>query len=192
MYSFIFGCAGFSLLHGFFSSCSEQGPLPSCGTQASHCGGLSYCGAWAPGHTGFSRCSSWALEHRLSSCGAGALFLRGMWDSPGLGVESVSPVLAADSTAEPPGKPCHSFKSIFSCVLQKSYLIIYILFKCICCYACVLLACYVPAKSLQSYPTLCDPMDCSPPGSSVHGILQARILEWVAMSSSRGSSQPRD
>ena len=36
--------------------------------------------------------------------------------------------------------------------------------------------------------TLCDPMDCSPPGSSVHGILQARILEWVAMPSSRGSS----
>ena len=44
----------------------------------------------------------------------------------------------------------------------------------------------------ESYLTLCDPMDCSPPGSSVHGILQARILEWVAMSSSRGSSQPRD
>ena len=48
------------------------------------------------------------------------------------------------------------------------------------------------AKSLQSCPTLCDPMDCSPPGSSVRGILQARILEWVAMPSSRGSSQPRD
>ena len=42
------------------------------------------------------------------------------------------------------------------------------------------------AKSLQSYLTLCDPMDCSPPGSSVHGILQARILEWVAMPFSRG------
>ena len=39
---------------------------------------------------------------------------------------------------------------------------------------------------------LCDPMDCSPPGSSVHGILQARILEWVAIPFSRGSSQPRD
>ena len=51
----------------------------------------------------------------------------------------------------------------------------------------------------QSCLTLCDPMDrgawqssCSPPGSSVHGILQARIVEWVAMPSSRGSSQPRD
>ena len=38
----------------------------------------------------------------------------------------------------------------------------------------------------------CDPMDCSPPGSSVHGIFQAGILEWVAMPFSRGSSQPRD
>ena len=45
---------------------------------------------------------------------------------------------------------------------------------------------------LQLCPTLCDPMDCSPLGSSVHGILQVRILEWVAMPSSRGSSWPRD
>ena len=41
------------------------------------------------------------------------------------------------------------------------------------------------ATSLQSCPILCNPMDCSPPGSSVHGILQARILEWVAMPFSR-------
>ena len=47
------------------------------------------------------------------------------------------------------------------------------------------------AKSFQLYQTLCSPMDYSPPGSSVHGILQARILEWVAMPSSRGSSWPR-
>ena len=45
---------------------------------------------------------------------------------------------------------------------------------------------------LQSCLTLCGPMDCSPPGSSVHGILQLRILEWVAMPSSRESSPPRD
>ena len=44
----------------------------------------------------------------------------------------------------------------------------------------------------QACPTLCDPMDCSLPGSSVNGIFQARILEWVAISSSRGSSRPRD
>ena len=44
----------------------------------------------------------------------------------------------------------------------------------------------------QSCSTLCDPMDCSLPWSSVHGIFQARVLEWVAISFSRGSSQPRD
>ena len=46
------------------------------------------------------------------------------------------------------------------------------------------------AKLLQLYPTLSDYLYYSPPGSSVHGILQARILEWVAVPSSRGSSQP--
>ena len=50
----------------------------------------------------------------------------------------------------------------------------------------------VRAKSLHSCLILCDPMDCSPPSSSVHGILQARTLEQVATPSSRGSSQPRD
>ena len=53
-------------------------------------------------------------------------------------------------------------------------------------YACV------HAQSLQSNLTLCEPMDCGPPGSSVHGILQARILEWVAMPSSRGSFWLKD
>ena len=48
----------------------------------------------------------------------------------------------------------------------------------------------VHAKSLQSCPTLCDPMDNSLPGSSVHGILQARILEWVTMPSSRDLPDP--
>ena len=47
-------------------------------------------------------------------------------------------------------------------------------------------------KVAQSCPTLCNPMDYSLPGSSVHGILQARILEWVAIPLSRGSCQPRD
>ena len=55
-------------------------------------------------------------------------------------------------------------------------------------YMCV----YVCAPVAQLCPTLCDPMDCSPPGSSVLGISQARIPEWAAMPSSRGSSQPRD
>ena len=44
----------------------------------------------------------------------------------------------------------------------------------------------------QSCLTLCDPMDCSLPGSSLHGISQARILEWVTISFSKGFSQPRD
>ena len=48
------------------------------------------------------------------------------------------------------------------------------------------------AKSLQSRPTLCNPTDGSPPGSPIPGILQARTLEWVAISSSAGSSQHRD
>ena len=50
----------------------------------------------------------------------------------------------------------------------------------------------VKVNSLSRVQLLCDPIDCSPPGSSVHGILQARTLEWVAISFSRVSSQPRD
>ena len=57
--------------------------------------------------------------------------------------------------------------------------------SCLCHFLC----CYLVAKSCL---TLCKPMECSLPGSSVHGILQARILEWVAISSSRGSFQLRD
>ena len=53
-------------------------------------------------------------------------------------------------------------------------------------------SCESESEVAQSCLTLCDPVDCSPPGSSVHGIFQARILEWVAISFSRGSSQPRD
>ena len=51
-----------------------------------------------------------------------------------------------------------------------------------------------PMKNLVQFSSasLCNPMDCSLPGSSLHGILQARVLEWVAISFSRGSSQPRD
>ena len=48
------------------------------------------------------------------------------------------------------------------------------------------------ARSLWLGPTLCNAMDCSPPGSSVHGILHTRVLEWVAMPTSRGSFQPRN
>ena len=57
---------------------------------------------------------------------------------------------------------------------------------------CVSSLCVCCVSVTQLCLTLCSPMDCSPPGSSVHGILQARILRWVAMPSSRESSQPRD
>ena len=76
------------------------------------------------------------------------------------------------------------WKSMFKISLHlnlTNFYIITILFYHVLCYA----------KSLQLCLTLCDPMDGSPPSSSVHGILQARILVRVAMPSSRGSSQPR-
>ena len=60
--------------------------------------------------------------------------------------------------------------------------------QCVCVCVCVCMC----AKSLKSCLTLCDPMDHCLPGPAAHGILQARILEWVAMPSSRRSSQPRD
>ena len=66
--------------------------------------------------------------------------------------------------------------------LPKMYLLFLMVLSTVC----------VHAKSLQSCLTLCDPMDCNPPSSSVHGILQAKILEWVVVPSSRGSSQPKD
>ena len=58
-------------------------------------------------------------------------------------------------------------------------------------HVCVCVCVCVHARA-QSCPTLCDPTDCSPPGSSVHGISQVRILEWVAISFSRGSSWTRN
>ena len=75
---------------------------------------------------------------------------------------------------------CLLYFNIFY-IFISTYIFNYI---CVCVCVCVLIA--------QSYPILCDPMDCSLPGSSVHGILQARILESVAILFSKGSSQPRD
>ena len=66
------------------------------------------------------------------------------------------------------------------------------IFRCFSCLSVYLYECMCGAKSLHSCPTLCDPMDCSALGCSVHSILQARILEWVAISLSRESSWPRD
>ena len=84
-------------------------------------------------------------------------------DLPDAGIKPQSPALWADSLpSEPPRKPL----------------------ECLCCAVLCLVT--------QSCLTLWDPMDRSLLGSSVHGIFQARILAWVAMPSSRGSSQPRD
>ena len=57
---------------------------------------------------------------------------------------------------------------------------------------CMVSMCFACVLSCFSRVRLCDPMECSPPGSSVHGILQARILEWVAISFSRGAPRPKD
>ena len=57
---------------------------------------------------------------------------------------------------------------------------------CVCVYVCV----HACACTYSVMSNSCDPMDCSPPGSSLHGILQARILEWITMPFSRGSPDP--
>ena len=76
-------------------------------------------------------------------------------------------------------------KYVFSCI----HIYIYTLVIYLCNY---IILCIVYVLVAQSCPILCTPVDCSPPDSSVHGIFQARILEWVAISFSRESSWPRD
>ena len=61
---------------------------------------------------------------------------------------------------------------------------------CVC--VCVCIYTYIVLKIIQLCPMVCNLMDCSPPGFSVNGILQARTLEWIATPFSKGSSQPRD
>ena len=70
---------------------------------------------------------------------------------------------------------------VYMYVHQTSTQILCPLYMCMC--VCVYTCLYVHAKSFHSCPTLCNPMDCSLPGSSIHGVLEARILEWVAMPS---------
>ena len=86
---------------------------------------------------------------------------------PNPGIKPRSPGLQANCLpAKPPGKPTNDF-------IHYHFHVVII---------CDTLKVLVPQLCL----TLCDPMDCSPPGSSVHGILQTRILEWVAISFSQG------
>ena len=96
------GCVGPSL--------RRAGATLRCGARASHCGGSSLLRSTDSRHPGFSRCGSRALERRLSSGGAWALLLRGMWDLPGPGLEPVSPALAGGFlTTAPPGKSTVQF-----------------------------------------------------------------------------------
>ena len=96
--------------------------------------------------------------------------------------------LASEVQSSPGGLPCKfqpqalSLLEVRSANVQK---------LCVCVCVCVCVRACVRVCS-HSVLTLCDPMDCSPPGSFVHGIFQARILEWVAISFSRGSFQPKD
>ena len=111
IYLCIFGCIESSLLCTGILQLQRAEATLRCGARAS-CGGFSCCGAWALGTQAsvvvacrLSSCGSWALERRLSSCGARAQLLRGMWDLPGPGLEPVSPALAGRFlTTAPPGK----------------------------------------------------------------------------------------
>ena len=92
-------------------------------------------------------------------------------DLPNPGIKPSSPALQEGSLpSESPGKP------IFYCYFTSTQTLTAVDIVSVCVCVCVL------------SPTLCDPVDCSPPDSSVHGILQARKLEWVAISFSRASS----
>ena len=107
--------------------------------------------------------------------------------NPGIGPKS--PALQVDSLpSEPPGKPKNTGVGSLS-LLQGNFLtqeLNWGLLK------CRWILYQLSPLAAQFCPTLCSPRDYSPPGPCVHGILQARILEWVAMPSSRGSSPARD
>ena len=93
IYIYFFGCFGSSLLRVVSLQLRRARATLHCGARASHCGG-------------FSCCRVWAVECRLSSCGARAQFLCGMWDLPRPRIEPVSPALTSRFlTIAPPGKP---------------------------------------------------------------------------------------
>ena len=155
-------------------------------------------------------CSMWAFRavHGFSSCGRKAKLPRSMQDLSSLtGIKPRSPALEGGFfTTRPPEKlplfsafKMHMIMFTLSWAGQRSHLI-----ENLCPFLTRLLTppplpYFEPPRIIewvsevaQLCPTLCDPMDCSLQGSSVHGIFQARVLEWVAISFSRGSSRPRD
>ena len=102
------------------------------------------------------------------------------WD---LASSSSSKCLKICSDSHPKPKPnLWSFVQSNQDVFKYYFIVSYRILQFLCVYVCWLTSCYI----------LCDPVDCSPPSFSFHGILQQRILEWIALPSSRGSSWPRD
>ena len=121
------------------------------------------------------------LEYLLYFC-LGQSTDRGSWCAPLGGIQSPKGYKESDMTQQARVHLCTLFKARF---FHGHYPISF--FKS----SVVLPPLFGDGEVAQSCPTLCDPVDCSLPGSSIHGILQARILEWVAISFSRGSSRPR-
>ena len=111
-------------------------------------------------------------------------------DLPNPGIEPGSRALQADSLpSEPPRK--QSMATLHEIILSESLLPTAVShFKSLCHILIILSACCAVALGCFSHVWLYVFMDCSPPGSSLHRILQARILEWLAVPSSRGSSNP--
>ena len=174
-YLFIFGSAGSSLLPGFSLVAVHRGySLLRCAGFSLHdlTADFSSHRARAPGCTCFSTSSSQVLEPKLNS------HFHGLSCSATCG-----------NFLDQGSNPCllrwQADFLLLSHLGSPVFIVIRLLLwdgyhTCMC------------AKLLESHPTLCDPMDCSLPGSFVHGILQAGVLEWVAISSSRGSSRPGD
>ena len=103
------------------------------------------------------------------------------------GISVPQPDIEPEPTAlEMPSPNLWTTRKVPGCLCSYSTFLVLIIS---CLVSRLHMCCCLVAKSC---PTLCNPMDCSPPGSTVHGILQARLPEWVVISSSRASSQPRD
>ena len=147
---------------GKLSAFSCTAPLPSC---------------WGMG----------VLRGQEVPCGASSL----TQSSPGPCCDGLICLLKCGHTTHSVSLNRWSLKPLKSPLYQGSKNTLYDLIMVdMCCCVCVGVCVWVLVA--RSRPTLCDPMDCSLPGSSVHGILQARILEWVAIPFFRGSSWPRD
>ena len=133
LFIFIFGCIGSSLLCEGFLQLWRAGATLHHSVRTSPCGVFSCCGAWALGTwapvvvaRGLSSCGSQALECRLSSCGAWAQLLHGMWDLPGPELEPVSPALAGGFlTPASPGQPSVVFNRAYLGKIVKLVMLLY-------------------------------------------------------------------